>query len=365
MLRQGFPRELAGDVSAVLRQIDKTTEFPELCRYTLPDGQKIAFPYRIYWPEPEDTVISALPPVQQTICHAIFTRSHDGFVREKHLRALLAEDFPDWVIPYLVKLADEYILEIVQILYDRLRQRDCTALRTFCRENMNAFLYGHARMVSYWNCFHRENCRCYRNYVGKRLFEECFGYTRHIEKLRRRRIRTVVCFGDSNTFGFDPRSFFGSRYPASARWPDLLAEHSGWEVHCDGMNGRCIPRREVTLIRNMDLLLVMLGTNDLLQGTAPGTAAERMGRFLQSVQVSPDAIVLIAPPPMVLGEWVTPELIESSRALADHYCALSRRLGVRFLDAGRWNIPMCFDGVHFTEEGHRLFAQNLWQELDQ
>ena len=34
----------------------------------------------------------------------------------------------------------------------------------------------------------------------------------------------IVCFGDSNTYGYDPRSYLGSRYPADGRWVDLLAE---------------------------------------------------------------------------------------------------------------------------------------------
>ena len=38
----------------------------------------------------------------------------------------------------------------------------------------------------------------------------------------------ILCFGDSNTYGYDPRSYFGGRYPAQYRWGDLLAEN--WAV---------------------------------------------------------------------------------------------------------------------------------------
>jgi lysophospholipase L1-like esterase len=34
-------------------------------------------------------------------------------------------------------------------------------------------------------------------------------------------------------------------------------------------------------------------------------------------------------------------------------------LGIAFLDAGQWEIALAFDGVHFSEEGHRMFAQNI------
>ncbi len=34
----------------------------------------------------------------------------------------------------------------------------------------------------------------------------------------------ILCFGDSNTYGYDPRGYFGGRYDAGDRWVDLLAE---------------------------------------------------------------------------------------------------------------------------------------------
>ena len=37
----------------------------------------------------------------------------------------------------------------------------------------------------------------------------------------------VMCLGDSNTYGFDPRSYIGDRYPAECRWVDILAAKTG------------------------------------------------------------------------------------------------------------------------------------------
>ena len=39
--------------------------------------------------------------------------------------------------------------------------------------------------------------------------------------------------------------------------------------------------------------------------------------------------------------------------------ALAERLDIRFADAGKWDIPLAYDGVHFTEQGHRAFAAGL------
>ena len=45
------------------------------------------------------------------------------------------------------------------------------------------------------------------------------------------------------------------------------------------------------------------------------------------------------------------------------YRALAERLGVRFTDAGAWDVGLAYDGVHFTEQGHRAFAEEIWKEL--
>ena len=174
----------------------------------------------------------------------------------------------------------------------------------------------------------------------------------------------VVCFGDSNTYGYDPRSWLGGRYPADSRWVDLLAQKTGWEVVNLGENGRCIPLQPITLPADANLVIVMLGTNDLLQGCTPEKTADRMKHFLQSLLLAPERILLIAPPPMAPGEWVTgSSLIESSHLLAKYYRELAGQLDVRFSDAGDWHITLTYDGVHFTEQGHQAFAQGLAQEV--
>lgn len=174
----------------------------------------------------------------------------------------------------------------------------------------------------------------------------------------------LVCFGDSNTYGYDPRSWLGGRYPADSRWVDLLAQKTGWDVVNLGENGRRIPLRPITLPADANLVIVMLGTNDMLQGCTPEKTADRMKRFLQSLPLAPERILLIAPPPMAPGEWVTdPTLLESSHLLAKYYRELAGQLGVRFADAGNWHVTLAYDGVHFTGQGHRAFAQGLIQEV--
>ena len=67
---------------------------------------------------------------------------------------------------------------------------------------------------------------------------------------------------------------------------------------------------------------------------------------------------------MILGEWVpSHQLIEDSHTFAQLCQALEEQLGIRFADAGRWDIPLAYDGVHFAEQGHKAFATRLLEEL--
>lgn len=177
----------------------------------------------------------------------------------------------------------------------------------------------------------------------------------------------LVCFGDSNTYGYDPRSFLGGRYPEEQIWTCLLAELSGLEVVNLGQNGREIPAEAGSLsglLRQDDLLIVMLGSNDLLchPHFTAGDVTARMEDFLNALP--PCRVLLVAPPPMKQGAWVSEErLLRESAALAGTYKALARRLRIGFADAGQWSLELTFDGVHFTEAGHRTFAEDLWEVL--
>ena len=174
----------------------------------------------------------------------------------------------------------------------------------------------------------------------------------------------VICFGDSNTYGYDPRSWFGGRYDADSRWVDILAAGTGWTVRNMGQNGREIPTTAPAFPEDTDLLIVMLGTNDLLQGCSAESAAEKLERFLAALALPRDKLLLIAPPPMALGEWVpSRQLIDVSMAFARCCQELAERMGIRFADAGMWDISLTYDGVHFTEQGHKAFAAGLLEEL--
>lgn len=170
----------------------------------------------------------------------------------------------------------------------------------------------------------------------------------------------IICYGDSNTYGYDPSSLFGESYPPGTCWTDILKNTTGWDVQNEGMNGREVPDSYISFPGNVDLIIIMLGTNDLLQFWRPVDVAAKMKEFLLSLKIDRKKLILIAPPTMCFGEWVLDqELIDDSITLAEQYACIAADLGIQFLDSGKWNIPLAYDGVHFTREGHRIFAEKL------
>ena len=94
-----------------------------------------------------------------------------------------------------------------------------------------------------------------------------------------------------------------------------------------GQNGREIPCSAPEFPADTDLLIVMLGTNDLLQGRGPKQVIEKSERFLSGLPLDQSKILLIAPPPMTLGTWVpSPQLIDDSHTFAQLCQTLAEHL---------------------------------------
>lgn len=189
MFEDGFPKRFRKDVQLVCNKITIKTynnstigQSEQKFSWMLLNNEIITFPYRIYYIDNFKNVDKDFTPIQEIIYHCIFSRCCDGFIREKHIKALLEIETPDWALPYIIKVCDEYVVEILELVYNYLKDIDTTKYKKICKKNLPLFIYGHSRMISYWNEFYRNRYFKYSQYIGKRLYKECFGYTRSMEK---------------------------------------------------------------------------------------------------------------------------------------------------------------------------------------
>ncbi|MBQ8128631.1 MAG: lipase [Clostridia bacterium] len=184
----------------------------------------------------------------------------------------------------------------------------------------------------------------------------------------------VLCIGDSNTYGYDPRSFLGSRYEAGVRWTERVRA-GGYAVIEDGVCGRTFPRetelpaleQRVRACCPLEAVVVLLGTNDLLRGLRAEKIASRAVALLTAVRRAAGAAdVLLVAPPHLGGGWGCPgDAVRESALLPKRLRAAAQECGAAFYDAGEWGIEPAFDGIHFSEEGHRAFAARLTEALDE
>jgi hypothetical protein len=132
------------------------------------NGEPLHIPYRIYVPPISDIDFASLNVTEQSITACWFTRHHDGYVRERFLRALPAFDKP-WIIAYVIALCGEYVVELLNYIWEHRNRFHPEMLGSFLRENPILLCKTRQRIRSYWNCYYRHASPHFNNYVGNQL----------------------------------------------------------------------------------------------------------------------------------------------------------------------------------------------------
>lgn len=188
MFYDSFPKELNKDLQEVLKIIPKETynnvsiDCSENVIEYSSNHSIIKIPYRMYFIDIDDKKVNDLTDTQKIILYCIYTRSCNGFIREKYLNKLLTLNFGYWVIPYIIKLCDEYVIEILEVIYAKLRVRNNNDIKKFCLDNKSIVNKSYQRMISYWNEYYRDREYNFHKYIGRKLFIECLGYDKTFEK---------------------------------------------------------------------------------------------------------------------------------------------------------------------------------------
>jgi lysophospholipase L1-like esterase len=200
-------------------------------------------------------------------------------------------------------------------------------------------------------------------------------------------MKTLLCFGDSNTWGHDPTT--GGRYARAVRWPGVLQQALGpeYEVIEEGMPGRTTvfddPLEGYKRGRDylppclkshapLELVILLLGTNDLQTRYAASALDIALGcdallTLIARSEAGPGGIapevLLIAPPPIkpVPEPWNESfaGAEEKSRRLAEHYRSIAEAQSCAFFDAGEYIASSATDGIHWEAHEHQKLGKIL------
>lgn len=202
-------------------------------------------------------------------------------------------------------------------------------------------------------------------------------------------MKTVLCYGDSLTWGYDPETI--GRHAYEDRWPSVLQKALGDQAQIipEGLNGRTTAfddhladcdrngaRILPTILQThapLDLIVILLGTNDMKPVVAGSAfaACQGIARLVRLVRGhawpseydAPD-ILIVAPP--VIRETANAAFaasfvggIEESSKLATLYRDLADELGCGFFDASSVAATSPLDGIHLDAENTRALGRGL------
>lgn len=203
-------------------------------------------------------------------------------------------------------------------------------------------------------------------------------------------MKTVLCYGDSNTYGYIPET--GMRYPREVRYPGRLQELLGDEYFVieEGCNGRTTIHDDpldgwkngldylrpcLNSHKPVDIVIMMLGSNDLKEvfhltaeqiADGAGQLVDAIQSFTAEKQGYAPKIILVSPPEIgtriresVFYGAFCERAIDESRKFADYYRAVANRYGCIFFNAAEYIYPSDVDSLHLTREGHRILADKL------
>jgi lysophospholipase L1-like esterase len=214
----------------------------------------------------------------------------------------------------------------------------------------------------------------------------------------------ILTYGDSNTWGFKPTAEgdFLPRYTDAQRWSGVMQQSLGadYEVRVAGIPGRSLNydlpgnigsiskedgngMRRLALSLNEDapvnLVIVMLGTNDLIHKPRPSPDQIALGlvklkRLAEAGTVAYTAsqkerLLFIVPAPLhdtrqgPFKDDFDAQSVKESRELARAFVSEGKRIGVPVFDAGSVVEAEGIDGIHLSESGHKRLGEAIAREV--
>jgi lysophospholipase L1-like esterase len=197
-------------------------------------------------------------------------------------------------------------------------------------------------------------------------------------------VKRILCYGDSNTWGYDPVA--KNRFADDIRWTGVLSKTLGsnyavieeglcgrttvWDDPIEGYkNGRKYLIPCLDTHNPLDLVIIMLGTNDLKKrfSLSAFDIAEGAGVLVKTVRQSQAGRTGNAPPVLLLAPPPTTTLSENfggmfegaeSKSLnfPEQFARVAGQVNCAFLDTATVIVSSPVDGIHFEEHQHQLLG---------
>ncbi len=194
-------------------------------------------------------------------------------------------------------------------------------------------------------------------------------------------MKKILCFGDSNTFGFIPLN--GQRYSKNARWGGILAQELGADfvVVEDGLNNRtafnpnpqskqhcAISALKETIKQNFDIVILQIGINDsqFIYNATEKSLEEGISALVEIIKnYNPKTKIVLLSPNIIQKQILKSPFsalfdetsIEKSKYYSKVYKKISEKYKIEFLDLEKIVKTSDIDGLHYEPVEHKKIAQ--------
>jgi hypothetical protein len=118
IIEQAFPLKIGEEVKSIFKKhsIKTTYETSSFFKVSV-EGEELKIPYRIYYDDKILANLNEFTQVQQDVLNSLYSRHHDGFVRQKCISKIIISEH-SWTIPFIIQVISEYVIEILDEVND-------------------------------------------------------------------------------------------------------------------------------------------------------------------------------------------------------------------------------------------------------
>jgi len=168
LIKNSFPKYLEKDIERIYRIFNLKSKFEPNGEFTVNINQEeITIPKRIYVNENQLLKTWLLTKRQKLLVYCFFSRHHSGYVKERCLKKIL-DSKELFVEPFIFQLLGEYVIEIIELIYNNRESMDKLAMSDFIQENPDFLSLTYQRIISYWDCYYRSSYPKYRRNVKQK-----------------------------------------------------------------------------------------------------------------------------------------------------------------------------------------------------